>query len=271
MQTKIGGQGGELGIDSIRDLFRQDISYLLFEGHFLEISIHVPIVAKEDAIDLFKLLPLPALVTKDKDSEPILYQIDPKDSILEISLDESVYYDIDKSQLSDCNKIQDKLFCEHSLVRHKWDSSSSCLAAVYGGHKKKYIGKNCDLTVSQRNEFVYAISSFGVLCYTARQRIMIKGTNTKGNTEIKNLFIGPGLSRIQLPPDSSCTVQTNFYGFDSSPMISEKIKIEYLKSDDIPIEKLLNSSNDRIIEEIHEIMKIPILFSSKKTIPLEVL
>ena len=70
----------------------------------------------------------------------------------------------------------------------------------------------------------------------------------------------PGLSRIQLPPDSSFTMQTNFYRFDSSPTTSEKIKIEYIKSDSIPIEKLLNSSNGRMIEVIHEIMKMPTHF-----------
>ena len=78
LQTKIGAQRRGLGIDSIRDLFRKDISNLLFEGHFIEVFILVPIVSKEYAIDLFKLLLLPVLVTKDQDSEPILYQIDPK-------------------------------------------------------------------------------------------------------------------------------------------------------------------------------------------------
>ena len=47
----------------------------------------------------------------------------------------------------------------------------------------------------------------------------------KRDTEIKDPFIGPGLSCIQLPNNSSCIVQTNFYRFDSSPMISEKLKL----------------------------------------------
>lgn len=59
-------------------------------------------MSKEDAIDLFKLLPLPILVAKEPDSGPILYQIDPKNSVLGISLDEPVFHDIDKSQLADC-------------------------------------------------------------------------------------------------------------------------------------------------------------------------
>ena len=133
------------------------------------------------------------------------------------------------------------------------------------------MAKNCDLTVSQRNEFVYTISPFAVLCYTPRQRIMIKCTDSNGGTEIRNPFIGPGMSHISLPTESSCTLQTNFYRFDSSPSISEKIKIEYIKAEAIPIRKLLNSSDSQIIDEIHEMMQMPSQFNSKNTILLEVL
>ena len=82
-------EGGDL-IDSIRDIFRQDIGYLLFEGYFLEIFVHVPLISKENAIDLFELLPLPVLVIKEQINGPILYNFDLKDSVLGISLDESV-------------------------------------------------------------------------------------------------------------------------------------------------------------------------------------
>ena len=52
-----------------------------------------------------------------------------------------------------------------------------------------------------------------------------------------------------------------------------EVKLTQLGSeyDAIPIEKQRNSSNGRIIEEIHEIMKMPTQLSSKNTIPLEVL
>ena len=79
------------------------------------------------------------------------------------------------------------------------------------------------------------------------------------------------MSHISLPTESSCTFQTNFYRFDSSPSISEKIKKEYIKAEAIPIGKLLNSSDGQIIDEIHEMMKMPSQFNSKNTIPLETL
>lgn len=137
----------------------------LFEEHFVEIFIHVPVISIESSVELFKLLPLPVLVTTEQDTEPILYDIDPKNTVPRTSRDELVYYDIDKSQLSDGNKIQDKLFCEHSLVGQKGDYPNSCLITVYAGDTMN-IGNNCDFTVSQRNEFVYSISPFAVLCYT---------------------------------------------------------------------------------------------------------
>lgn len=55
--------------DWIRNLFKQDISYLLFDGRFFEIFVHVPVITKENSMDLLKLLPLPVLLTKEQDSE----------------------------------------------------------------------------------------------------------------------------------------------------------------------------------------------------------
>lgn len=110
-----------------------------------------------------------------------------KDSDLRISRYESVYYDIDKSQLEYSNKIQHNLFHKHSLVRQKSDCPNSRLSNVYGVNETQ-IKKNYRLTMSQRNEFLYDVSLFRL--YAIPKKIDCgKVYERRSKTKIKNPFV----------------------------------------------------------------------------------
>lgn len=119
----------------------------MFQGYILEI-LHLPIIIEENGMNLRRLLPLPILVTKEKDGEPIMYSIGPKNSLLWITIDEKMHFDIDKSQLEAYNRKQDKPSYEHSLVRQEIESPNSCLLGVYSGDNKG-ITIDCPLSVTQ--------------------------------------------------------------------------------------------------------------------------
>ena len=82
-----------------------------------------------------------------------LNNTDAKESMLGIYLDEPVWKDIEKSQLEDCNEIQDKIFYNHQLVRQNTGSPNSCLAALYAGDKNE-IAKNYDLPHCNLRSFI---------------------------------------------------------------------------------------------------------------------
>ena len=72
-----------------------------------------------------------------------------------------------------------------------------------------------------------------------------------------------------MPKTTTCSLHTNYYRFDSIPLLEEKIKIENIRTDMIPIRELLNSSEENIFAEVTELLKVSSPFKSRSTISLD--
>lgn len=131
----------ELSINTIRQLFEQQVSYLVFDALTLQIWIHLPLTSPVSQLELYILHNAPLFVPLSdtgkaldgQETKRTFWNIQTGDTLLAISSEGTNLYEVPLNSLQLCNKLGNQYYCKDSLVRKRLNPSSTCLGSLFCG------------------------------------------------------------------------------------------------------------------------------------------
>jgi len=203
------------------DLFQLEISYFS-DGTDLFLMLHVPAVASDSLLKLFKMHPFPLPISTNVALIPKV-----EHNIIGLTHGHNkLAAHLSSTDLLDCKTINKIFLCERHAVLHR-HINASCMGALYLQNAAS-AAQLCPLTTTPLEEIVYQLAENWFLIYSPQpQTAQISCTN---GTE-SQFYLSEGISKRHLSPgcradfinnvlltDSSVTVENTVQHFDWSWM-----------------------------------------------------
>ena len=141
------------------DLFQLEVTYF-FDGQDIQVLVHVPSVAADSMIRLFKLHPLPLPISEQQALIPVVTQ-----DVLGLTAGSNKYMvQLSSTDLMDCHRVNKIFLCERHGVISK-HLNDSCLGALY---IQNYPAAEqlCHLKIQPIKEIVHQLMNNWFLIYS---------------------------------------------------------------------------------------------------------
>jgi len=203
------------------DLFQLEISYFS-DGKDLHLMLHIPAVARDSLLKLFKMHPFPLPINTKM---ALLPKVD--HNIIGLTHGHNkLAAHLSSTDLLDCKTINKVFLCERHAVLHR-HINASCMGALYLQNAES-AAELCPLTTTPLQEIVYQLAENWFIIYSPKpQTAQITCTN---GTE-SQFYLSEGISKRHLSPgcradfinnvlltDSSITLENSVQHFDWSWM-----------------------------------------------------
>ena len=201
LQRLAKSNGCELLLEHPSDLFQIEVSYFSFEGD-VYLLLHVPMVAPESTLRLFKLHPFPLPIYNKATEGPLLVP-EVENNVLGISTGSQRYsVQLSAVELLSCHIVNRKYTCEKSGVLKK-QFADTCLGALY--HQQLEAAKKiCTLRLHPAEEMVRQLKNNWFAVFLPKQ-ITVPIQCRNGTS--KELMMPTGVSSFHL--SEGCTASLN--------------------------------------------------------------
>jgi len=199
------------------DLFQLEISYFS-DGQDLHLLLHVPAVAKDSLLRLFKMHPLPLPINNQQALIPHV-----TDNVLGLTHGENkLAAHLSSTDLLDCKQINKVFLCERHGILNK-HINSSCMGALYQQNFQS-AADLCPLITKPLEETLHQLADNWFLIYSIKPQTAPISCN---NGTESQFYLPAGISRNHLSPgckanfnnhilltDNSITLENNIQHFD---------------------------------------------------------
>jgi hypothetical protein len=196
------------------DLFQLEVSYF-FDGQDLQLLLHVPTVADNSMIRLFKLHPLPLPINEGQALVPIVQQ-----DVLGLTVGVNKYMmQLASTDLLDCHRVNKIFLCERHGVISK-NLNDSCLGSLYIQNYES-AEKLCHLQIQPIKEIVYQLLNNWFLIYSPIPQTSI--ISCFNGTE-SQFHLPKGISQRHLSAGCKATFISHILFTDSSIKLENEIQ-----------------------------------------------
>jgi len=196
------------------DLFQLEVSYF-FDGQDVQLLIHVPTVADNSMIRLFKLHPLPLPINDAQALVPVVQQ----DVLgLTVGVNKNMLQ-LASTDLLDCHRVNKIFLCERHGVISK-NLNDSCLGSLYIQNFES-AEKLCHLQIQPIKEIVYQLLNNWFLIYSPTPQTSI--ISCFNGTE-SQFHLPKGISKRHLSAGCRATFLTHILLTDSSIKLENEIQ-----------------------------------------------
>ena len=197
------------------DLFQIETSYFS-DGQDLILVLHVPAIAPNSLLKLFKMYPLPIPISSDLAIVP-----EAKDNILGLTHGKNkMAVHLASTDLLDCKNINKIFLCERHAVLEK-QVNSSCLGALYlqDFNSAKEL---CPLKTLPLTEMLRQLSDNWFLIYSPQPQTAPITCNNGSETQF---YIEQGMSKRHLSP--GCTAEFNHHLLNTDNSITLENNVQH--------------------------------------------
>ena len=165
LREKAAAQQADLLITRPSDLYQIEMSYF-FDGHSINLLLHVPIVPKDSLLTLVKLHPFPLPVTEEYSLLPAI-----EDRLLALSSTaERLSVEIPSTNLLGCHQINRVYLCEKQGVLNI-RMNQSCMGSLYIQDYKQ-AQKLCPMKIIQPTEVIHRLQDSMYLVYSTETQVV---------------------------------------------------------------------------------------------------
>lgn len=267
--TKVQGQANQIGHKLLTtqpsDLFQLELTYF-YDGHNMQMLLHVPSVPKDSLLRLFKLHPFPLPINKNYSIIPMV----PNELLAVSSGFQRLSAHLSSVDLLGCHAVNNIYLCERHGVLHK-QLNTSCLGALYLQHFD-IAQEICPLFIQPAKEIARQLLDNWFLIFSpSPQTAYIACRNgTQSETYLKS-----GITRIHLSPGCQMNLNAHILNADfATNLPTDIIHFQWewdthtLLDDTESIRELYDSGND--IPTLQDLNELKITKPERKWTALKI-
>ena len=243
LREKAAAQQADLLITRPSDLYQIEMSYF-FDGHSINLLLHVPIVPKDSLLTLVKLHPFPLPVTEEYSLLPAI-----EDRLLALSSTaERLSVEIPSTNLLGCHQINRVYLCEKQGVLNI-RMNQSCMGSLYIQDYKQ-AQKLCPMKIIQPTEVIHRLQDSMYLVYSTETQVV---TISCPNQGVQNEVITAGVSRFKLEP--GCRTKLNDHVVISDYSVATDADIKYVaipRTPNMNIPEMTNAEVEHGLKRLKE-------------------
>lgn len=220
LEEKLEKNGLILAIDYAHQAYDYPVSYQRLENKTIVAHLHIPALAQNDIMTLYKFMPLPLQVDTDVNDAFALPL--PNDMFIAVNRDRTRYKQVSSLEMAtECSHVGDLFFCQNSNQVTK-KSKPSCLLAMFQSNYED-VKAHCRFDFRpQLDELVQLDQNSFILFQTTHAPIDIWCDEKKFSTQVPAY---KGLQRVDLP--MGCKAESRSFEFQSQTTISTQTSTIY--------------------------------------------
>lgn len=237
-------QGFILGITSFDEIFRCEVSHLVFKNGSMVIFLHLPAYQTETRLRLLEFLPVPLLLPKgsedaEENGKSISMIPDPEQPLLAVTKDEGAFKALSRQELARCKNLAGTYFCGNSnLYDRRMDTA--CIIGLYR-RNKQIITEHCHWRTNYQTDFTLQLDNNRFLLYLGKKDEVKLVCNGQQEKAISSTL--QGMKVVTVPP--LCRLYTRSFWLDGQS--------EFSLSLETFIEKTINFSELLHYNEFHNL------------------
>lgn len=225
-------QGFVLGIKSFDEIFRCEVSHLVFKNGSMVIFLHLPAYQAETRLRLLEFLPVPLLLpdTKPKTNQGTISMIpDPEQPLLAVTKDEGAFKALTRRELAGCKSLAGTYFCGNTnLYDRRVDTA--CIIGLYR-RNRNIITEHCRWRTTYQSDYSLQLGNNRFLLYLDKEDEVKLVCNAEQNKAISSTL--HGLNVVTVP--ALCRLYSRSFWLDGQS--------EFSLSVDTFLEKSINFSD----------------------------
>ena len=173
LKNQMAAEGYEMGINNFVDLFRLDVSHILFPNGTMLVMIHIPGVKFDSNLKLYEYINLPfhlgGAVINDEGTQvvdDVTMIAKPEHKFLGLSDDGSSFRAYTQSEIDRCRVIEDVYFCDLSIYDKRRELS--CLVSLYNEQVER-VKRNCVWSFKEPSDYAIQLDENNFLIYHATE------------------------------------------------------------------------------------------------------
>ena len=193
LRDRMDNQGYFLGLDKLENIFKQDLSYIIYANASLWVFTHLPAYRKSSLYTVWEYNPIPFISPSHEGD--VALSISPESKYIAVSEDDSRHLLLDQKDLDDCTEVGKLLVCENlNIINTK--AKMSCMSSLFLQDIDS-IKQHCTWQSDVKREFITQLESNTFLAYFMEEQLLKFTCNNGKDSEEKREMV-KGAVRIIL-------------------------------------------------------------------------